>query len=37
VEVGEMPETPPFQAKNLAAHRRPRIRHVANDVVKYVP
>lgn len=31
-----MPEAPPLSPKNFAPHRRPRIRHVAKDAVKYV-
>ncbi|HEY0125486.1 MAG TPA: hypothetical protein VGC14_27690, partial [Rhizobium sp.] len=30
------PSTPPLLPKNFNAHRNPRIKHVANDVVKYV-
>ena len=30
------PEAPTLHPKNFAAHRRPHIKHVANDVVKHV-
>ena len=31
-----MPKASPLSPKNFAAHRTPRIRHVANDVIKHV-
>jgi hypothetical protein len=31
-----MPEASPLHPKNLAPHRTPHIRHVANDVIKHV-
>ena len=30
------PGTPPLHPKKFATHRRPRIRHVVNGVVKHV-
>jgi hypothetical protein len=31
-----MPKASPLSPKNIAAHRNPRIRDVANDVIKHV-